>query len=60
MKTLYNMLEGKKTLLYAVVTMILGLIPGVRDWMSAHPMEAVQINGAIVAILRLLTKKALI
>ena len=57
---LYDKLEGKKTFLYAVVGLVLGYIPGVREWLSAHPSEAVLINSFIVMLLRFLTKSPVI
>ena len=52
--------DGKKTVTYAGLNIILPLLPGIgpklQAWIALHPMEYAQLNGAIVAILRSMTK----
>lgn len=55
LKKTLKIFEGRKTLLYALVNLVLSFIPGVSDWMRLHPEEAMQINAGIVTLLRALT-----
>lgn len=60
LEKLLGEMDGKKTISYAILTLLAGFIPGFKDWLASHPTEWIAINSAIVAWLRTLTKKPLI
>jgi|DEB0MinimDraft_6_1074348.scaffolds.fasta_scaffold220007_1 hypothetical protein len=54
-----NKVHGYKTIITAIVAVIGIFLPGVPEWVSAHPKETMILGGFAMILLRIFTKGAI-